>query len=197
MATNDSETLSSVLTSLVGELDKNVAGLANNFADLNQNASSTVVSLGKALSPSVATAASNQTSNSSSASAVLNSINPLSPRGGSSFLSSLVLGPIFRGLFSLFSGDDDRPEPVLNPFVAPQRAFTQIDSNLGPGERGAPLRTDSLGNTRGTPTTPAPIQISIQALDARSILDRSDEIASAVRQAMLTNHSINESLTEL
>ena len=38
---------------------------------------------------------------------------------------------------------------------------------------------------------------SINALDARSILDRSDDIAAALRQAMLSNHEINDNLSEL
>jgi hypothetical protein len=42
-----------------------------------------------------------------------------------------------------------------------------------------------------------PVQISIQALDARSILERSSDIAQAVRQAMLSNHEITNDMGEL
>jgi hypothetical protein len=50
----------------------------------------------------------------------------------------------------------------------------------------------------GRPGTgaPTPVVIQIQALDSRSILDRSSEIAAAVREAMLHSHSLTDLMKE-
>jgi hypothetical protein len=42
-----------------------------------------------------------------------------------------------------------------------------------------------------------PIQITVQAMDSRSFLDHSDDIARAVREAMLHSHSLNDVVGEL
>jgi hypothetical protein len=46
-------------------------------------------------------------------------------------------------------------------------------------------------------TSPAQITINVQALDARSLMDRSSDIAAAVRHAMLNLNSINDVVTDL
>lgn len=44
---------------------------------------------------------------------------------------------------------------------------------------------------------PAPqINIHVSALDSKSFLDRSDEIADAVRSAVLRSHSLSDALAE-
>ena len=49
-----------------------------------------------------------------------------------------------------------------------------------------------------TATAPAPqITVNVQAMDARSFLDRSNDIALAVRDAMLNLNSINDVVNEL
>lgn len=129
--------------------------------------------------------------------ALLNAVNPIRTNSPASFISNLFLGPVWRGLFGLFGGGDDAEEPVLNRFLRPEDVATNLSAQQDAAGRSAALRTDGLGTTRSTPAAAPQMQITIQALDARGVLDRSEEIASAVRQAMLTNHSINESLTEL
>ena len=47
-------------------------------------------------------------------------------------------------------------------------------------------------------TSPAPqITVNVQAMDARSFLDRSSDIAAAVRDAMLNLNSINDVVNDL
>ena len=41
------------------------------------------------------------------------------------------------------------------------------------------------------------VQIQVQAMDSRSFLDHSQEIARAVREAMLNMHSINDVVNDL
>jgi hypothetical protein len=53
-------------------------------------------------------------------------------------------------------------------------------------------------NAPVTPSaTPAQVTVNIQAMDARSFLDRSTDIAAAVREAILNSSSLNDVVTEL
>ncbi len=53
-------------------------------------------------------------------------------------------------------------------------------------------------STRGSADYAAPqITVQVQAMDSRSFLDHSEEIARAVRQAMLNSNGINDVITEL
>jgi hypothetical protein len=154
------------------------------------------------ISPVVTNGPSNSTNEGSSLArsvggAMLQAINPIRGNSPASFISNLFLGPVWRGLFGLFGAHDNAQEPVLNRFVRPDDVATGVNAQADPGGRNAALRGDGLGITRSAPSATPQMQVTIQALDARSVLERSDDIASAVRQAMLTNHSINESLTEL
>lgn len=65
------------------------------------------------------------------------------------------------------------------------------------------VASDYGGNSMPREMTPAspersaiPVVIQIQALDSRSILERSSDIAAAVRDAMLHSHSLNELIRE-
>jgi hypothetical protein len=52
--------------------------------------------------------------------------------------------------------------------------------------------------TQGSTAVPATaINVNVQAMDARSFLDHSNEIAQAVRQAMLNLNSINDVVSDL
>ncbi|MCX6633383.1 MAG: hypothetical protein NTW28_37790 [Candidatus Solibacter sp.] len=54
------------------------------------------------------------------------------------------------------------------------------------------------GGTRSTASGAAPqITVNVQAMDARSFMDRSNDIALAVRDAMLNMNSINDVVNEL
>jgi hypothetical protein len=55
--------------------------------------------------------------------------------------------------------------------------------------------SNAAGGSGGT--TPTPIQVNVQAMDARSFLDHSTEIAEAVRQAMLNSSPINDVVNDL
>jgi hypothetical protein len=63
------------------------------------------------------------------------------------------------------------------------------------------LREDVNGGqtqeTLSGPVSLPQVTIQIQALDSRSILDRSDDIARAVREAMLHSHSVNDVIGEV
>ena len=65
---------------------------------------------------------------------------------------------------------------------------------------GSARESESGGSLAGEGRPPAiapQININVQAMDTRSFLDHSDEIAAAVKQAMLHSHGINDVLGEL
>jgi hypothetical protein len=117
-----------------------------------------------------------------------------------------AVGPIAAGLMSLFGGRSSEPEtsfPTM-PFEPP--APIAIEAGLGADRQftgitytadGTPRPIASSDAGRNTSAAIPPIQINVQAMDSRSFLDHSDEIARAVRQAMLHSHSLNDVVTEL
>ncbi len=72
------------------------------------------------------------------------------------------------------------------------RGVVQMDYGQGGQPRGFESELQQTGNN----SVPA-ITVNVQALDARSFLDRSSEIAAAVRDAMLNLNSINDVVNDL
>ena len=68
--------------------------------------------------------------------------------------------------------------------------FDQAGTVRAFGTEGAP------GTVRMAPVTQQ-VTVNVQAMDARSFMDRSSEIAGAVREAMLHLNSINDVVNEL
>jgi hypothetical protein len=114
------------------------------------------------------------------------------------------VGPIAAGLMALFGSrsSDTTTYPTM-PFEPPppisveaglgsDRHFTGISYTAD----GVPRSTSSTTDKKAASTT-APIQINVQAMDSRSFLDHSDDIARAVREAMLHSHSLNDVVSEL
>jgi hypothetical protein len=115
------------------------------------------------------------------------------------------VGPIAAGLMALFGSRSSEPQtyPTL-PFVPPppisveaglsaDRQFTELSYTADGTPRAAQRGTTGSGTSQAMP----PIQITVQAMDSRSFLDHSDDIARAVREAMLHSHSLNDVVGEL
>lgn len=109
----------------------------------------------------------------------------------------LFLSPIISGVLRLFRQQSEPlPEPLQRFSPAVGRLLERTASTDANGEA-VGIRRDAYGTAVSAGTGPMPVQISIQALDARSILERSSDIAQAVRQAMLSNHEITNDMGEL
>ncbi len=124
-----------------------------------------------------------------------------SGRGGSlvqnvasTVTSGLTLSPILAGLVTLFGGGGDNPAPApLEKFALP--APVRLEAGIGSSLAGiAPIDYGQNGLPRASAST---INVQINAMDARSFLDRSEEIAGAVRRAMLEGNSLNDLVSEL
>jgi hypothetical protein len=130
------------------------------------------------------------------------------------FRSGLGIVPLVTGLMGLFGGGSSAPPP-LTKYAMPQSLdFTGADTSSGIGEAsfnqlGAPrLSGAAVDNSNGASSAaltgsgsgsaPAPqISVTVQAMDAQSFMDHSNDIAQAVRQAMLSLSSINDVVNEL
>ncbi len=189
----NSSSLSEVLAGLISRLDSGNASMIGSLTDFSQTTSSAAATVAQAASSSA------QTSQSSSiGKEILNAVNPAGNNGATNILTSLFLGPLWKGIFSLFGGGGgEDPAPVLSKYQFPGDTRTDVSAGLSSDGGNAASSYDAFGLSRQSPAAPTSINVSIQALDARSILDRSDDIAAALKQAMLSNHEINDNFSEL
>ncbi len=106
----------------------------------------------------------------------------------------LSLMPLVSLLSSLFGGQAGQ-STTLVPFSLPPALNLQSSTSgqeVGWGENGLPRQTGSEAATGGQQIT-----VQVQAMDSQSFLDHSDDIAQAVRQAMLNMSSINDTISNL
>jgi hypothetical protein len=128
--------------------------------------------------------------------------------------------PLIAGMLGLFGGGDAPAPPALVKYAMPDPIYFQ-GAESGSGVSGAdydqtgrprvlPLASNGAAALPGgypgsapaaggaTSAAPAPqITVNVQAMDSRSFLDHSSEIAQAVRDAMLNLNSINDVVSEL
>jgi len=110
--------------------------------------------------------------------------------------NGLGVAPLVGGLISLFSGGSEEPAPFVK-YAMPDPV------NIQAADRGGRITTadyDQMGMARGASATTvsgAQITVNVQAMDARSFMDRSGDIAMAVRDAMLNLNPINDVVNDL
>ena len=122
-----------------------------------------------------------------------------------------LLSPLISGIASLFGGSS-QPTPL--PYYVPpapvainatlQGAVPAASSGTGAAPSPTPAASGSASAASfgaggaGSNTTMAPqITVNVSAMDSQSFMDRSADIASAVRQAMLNLHPINDVVANL
>jgi len=107
-------------------------------------------------------------------------------------LSLLPLASLFS---SLFGGGQAEQPPTLVPYAMPPSLNLESTTNyqnVSWGENGLPRAGGG-----GTSSAPAQVTVQVQAMDSQSFLDHSNDIAQAVRQAMLNMSSLNDVVTNL
>jgi len=116
------------------------------------------------------------------------------------------VGAIMTGLTKLFGSSKPEPPPAIEKFVMPSSVSVEAGLNTEGGfggirysQGGQPAMTESKqSEARATSQAAGPtIQVNIQAMDSQSFLDRQDDIARAVREAMLHSNSLNDVVMEL
>jgi hypothetical protein len=119
--------------------------------------------------------------------------------GGAGGLGGILgaIDPLAGILDSLFDSGPSLPAP-LTPYIMPTPIEMQEDTGGNAVTYGATGTPKTAANASGTSGTPAPTyNLNIQAFDNRSIADHADDIASAVNQAMLNMHPINDTILNL
>lgn len=109
-----------------------------------------------------------------------------------SFLGS-GLG-LVRLIGGLFGGGGAAREPELNRYTLPE-PLRLTAAWTGGGL--LPLRYAQDGLPRAAPAASPRITIEVRAMDSRSFLDHSSEIARAVKEALLQSHTLNDVVADL
>ena len=132
----------------------------------------------------------------------------------------LGLESLIGGVADLFGGGGSGSAPAApTPYVQPLPI--QLDAGFSAAEGGAPFATDAAegnlpramtsgsggpgavgGSSAGSSAQTSSgagsqITVQVQALDSQSFLDRSNDIAMAVRQAMLQTTVLNDVIREV
>ena len=114
------------------------------------------------------------------------------------------VGPIVTGLMKLFGSRDPEPLPALEKFIMPSSVSVEAGLSADRGyssvrysQGGQPQLAGATPQANHEAHQPSTIQVNIQAMDSQSFLDRQDDIAKAVREAMLHSNSLNDIVMEL
>jgi hypothetical protein len=108
------------------------------------------------------------------------------------------LGPLISGLAGLFGGGGSSQTTAVTPYIQPlpinlQAGFSGSSaggaSGVDYGEGGQPRQTTAA-------STQQQVTVQVQAMDSQSFLDRSNDIAAAVRKAMLETSTLNDVIRE-
>lgn len=101
----------------------------------------------------------------------------------------------------LFGSGGEEPLPSLAQHSLPSPVNIEAALAQTPTPGIQPVRYASDGLPRavpaGIPVPAVPITIQVQAMDSRSFLDHSSEIAQAVREALLNSHALGDVMVEL
>lgn len=108
------------------------------------------------------------------------------------------LNPIVAGLMRLFGGGSREETTTLVKIERPAAVRYQG----GVSERTGWGLTETDYSADGRPrmverAAQTPVVVQVQAMDRRSFLDHRDEIASAVRQALLESHGLGDVMREV
>jgi hypothetical protein len=112
---------------------------------------------------------------------------------------ALSLSPILTGIMSLFGGGGSSTPAPLTPFYLPPTiSFKAANTPSGTGSQLSGADFGQTGDPRAMSRASSPqITVQVQAMDSQSFMDHSQDIAQAVRDAMLNMHSINDVITNL
>ena len=205
----------------VGQQNSNLDEMLDSGPEIASSLSDAVNQIGQLSGNSAAQAAS---SSSNTSAASTSSGGSTAESIASTVLESgLGMVPLIVGLLGLFGGGGT-PTPTLEKYAMPDRLYFEGADTGGDmsdadyDQMGMPRTysaatdgtspqtsgTASPGGSSGSavPSGPsgagaAQITVNVQAMDSQSFLDHSNEIAQAVRAAMLNSNSINDVVNNL
>ena len=114
--------------------------------------------------------------------------------------SGFGLSPLIRGLVGLFRGGGGEEEPPVQPFSLPRSLSLEAantDRILNGFPRVVRGRRDEVRTVESNRREQPQVVVNVSAMDSQSFMDRSGDIANAVRDAMLHMHPVNDVIGEV
>lgn len=139
------------------------------------------------------------TQNTSSKSSSESSVGGTVESVASSFLGGGLssLSPLLGGLLSLFGGGGQTIQTQA-PFMLPAPVQSQAGLTASAPGQVVPVSYGETGQPRAQSSSASPqVTIQVNAMDSQSFLDHSDDIAMAVKQAILNSSSLNDVISNL
>jgi hypothetical protein len=190
-----SSSQSSNITNLANVLPQTVTSLNDQLTQLTQSINyltpASQMQAEALLANTQALGASTTARGSSGAGSTLESL--------ASTLTGGALSPLLTGIMSLFGGGGSNAPTPLTPFYLPPTInFQAANAPTGSASQLPGADFGQTGDPRAMSQASAPqITIQVQTMDSQSFMDHSQDIAQAVRDAMLNMHSINDVITDL
>ena len=219
MASTTQDKLYETFVAVSGQEDSNPDGALDSGKEIAASLSDAVKQIGElqgsseapeASSGGSASSASTTSSGGSTAESIVSTV----------LESGLGMVPLIVGLLGLFGGGET-PAPTLEKYAMPERQYFEgadtgsdisdadydqmgMPRTYSPAPDGTSTQTSGAaapgtsgsGSAAGG-TGAAQITVNVQAMDSQSFLDHSNEIAQAVRAAMLNSNSINDVVNNL
>jgi hypothetical protein len=114
--------------------------------------------------------------------------------------TGIGLSPLISGIVHLFGGgggSSSEPPPLVKFALPASQSVNAGVSSAAPGQAFGVDEAQGGSPRPVTTTVTAPqITVQVQAMDSRSFLDHSNDIALAVRQAMLESSVLNDVVRE-
>ena len=224
MASTTQDKLYQTFVAVAGQQDSNPGGALDSGEETAASLSDTVKQLSELQGSSAAQAASGSSSTSNASTTSGGGITAESIVT-TVLESGLGMVPLVVGLLGLFGGGGTPAPPTLEKYAMPERQYFE-GADTGSDVSGAdydqmgmpraysaapdggsaqPSGSASQGSSSGgsgAPSGPSgagatQITVNVQAMDSQSFLDHSNEIAQAVRAAMLNSNSINDVVNNL
>jgi hypothetical protein len=224
MASTTQDKLYQTFVAVAGQQDSNPGGALDSGEETAASLSDTVKQLSELQGSSAAQAASGSSSTSNASTTSGGGITAESIVT-TVLESGLGMVPLVVGLLGLFGGGGTPAPPTLEKYAMPERQYFEgadTGSDVSGADydqmgmprayRAAPdggsaqtsgsASPGSGSGGSGAPSGPsgagaAQITVNVQAMDSQSFLDHSNEIAQAVRAAMLNSNSINDVVNNL
>ena len=107
------------------------------------------------------------------------------------------LSPILSGVLSLFSGGGSSAPTPLTTYIPPPSLQFQAANGPGTTVQGADYGQSAARAISSTPQSIPQVTVHVHAMDSQSFIDHSQDIAAAVREAVLNMHSLNDVISDL
>jgi len=178
-----------VLRSGSSDVTDQLSSLANQIASLTSAQEEAV----SALQDNTQAVTQNSTSKGSGASSVAGTVEG----AASSFLGGGLssLSPLLGGLLSIFGGGGGQTPAVPQPYMLPLPV--QSEAGVTASGQVTPVSYGETGQPRAQSGASPVVTVQVNAMDSQSFLDHSDDIAMAVKQAILNSSSLNDVIADL